>query len=334
MNIINMLEKKAKENPSKIVFPESTEVDILLAAQKAVDAGICSPILVGNQREIEKTAHDHSIDLSQFTICSNSDETANSMYADQFYRQNQIFSIKKLNRLMKEPLYHAAMMVQLGFADAMIAGCQYSTAEVILASQCIIGLKENTSVASSIFLMNIPEFDGSEGNLIIISDAAVCENPTAQELADIAITTADTAHALLHWEPRVAMLSYSTLGSANSDLTKKVADALDIVLQKCPDLKTDGEMQLDTAIVPEVARKKVKRESEVAGKANILIVPDLNVGNILYKGIQRFAKADAYGPFLQGFKKTVSDLSRGSSVEDIYGIIILSVVQASQSNGQ
>lgn len=322
------LVSKAQQAPKKVVFPEATEPKILHAAKKALDTRIAKPILVGSVEEIKKVANTENIDISNMVLVSNEDDNIIATYANDFYKENQIYSLKKLNRILKKPLNFAAMMVNRGEADAMIAGLVHTTADVILTSQIIIGMQEGISVPSSIFLMNIPNFEGSEGNLIVLSDGGVCESPSSEELADIAITTADTVNSLFGWEARVAMLSYSTKGSAESGMTSKVINALNIVKEKKPRLKIDGELQLDAAIVSDVAAKKVGAESEVAGKANILIVPDLNVGNIVYKAIQRFAKADAYGPFLQGFSKTVSDLSRGSSVEDIYGVITMAVVRA------
>lgn len=328
LDIMSQLEKKAKSCPKKVLFPEAQNPIILKAAKKALDNKIASPILVGSPTKIREASNKADVDINDMTIISNDDECLIGTLAEEFYIENQIFSVKKLNRVLKNPLYFAAMMLHRGQADAMVAGIDNTTADVILASQVIVGLQKGISVPSSIFLMNIPSFEGSEGNLIVLADGGVCEDPNPSELADIAITTAQTTEALLGWEPRIALLSYSTKGSVESDATKKVIDALNFAKERQPNLLIDGELQLDAAIVPEIATKKVGSDSPVAGKANILIVPDLNVGNILYKGIQRFAKADAYGPFLQGFAKTVSDLSRGSSVEDVYGVIIMAVVRA------
>jgi phosphate acetyltransferase len=192
----------------------------------------------------------------------------------------------------------------------------------------LIGLKEGISTVSSMGLMMIPGYNGTEGNLLAIADCAVCPAPEPGELADIAISTADTVHSLLGWEPRVALLSFSTKGSASHENVDKVIKALELVHERQPGLLIDGELQLDSAIVPEVAARKVKGESPVAGKANILIFPDLNAGNIGVKLMQRFASAIAYGPMLQGFAKPVSDLSRGAPVEEIVGAITMLVARA------
>jgi len=328
MNIMEELIRKGQAEPKRVIFPESAEPKILLAAKKALDSGIAKPILVGDINEIQKISLDKNIDINGMRIVSNSDETLVRSCIEEYLNKECIFSEKKLTRMAQTPLNLAAMMVNKGEADAMIAGLVHTTADVILASQSLIGLQEGISTPSSLFLMNIPGFDGPEGNLIVLSDGGVCESPSISELADIAITTADTVSGLLNWEPRVAMLSYSTKGSVKGEKPNFVLSALKEIKERKPNLKVDGELQLDAAIMPEVASKKSPDNTEVAGRANILIVPDLNVGNILYKSIQRFAHADAYGPFLQGFSKTISDLSRGSSIDDIYGVIAMAVVRA------
>ena len=192
----------------------------------------------------------------------------------------------------------------------------------------IIGLKEGITTVSSIGLCEIPGWQGSEGSLLAIGDSAVCTNPDAEQLASIAISACDTVRELLDWEPRCAMVCYSTLGSGQGELIDKVTQALQIAREKRPDLLIDGEFQLDAAIVPAVAEKKVRRESRVAGRANVVIWPDLNVGNVAVKLIQQFGHADAYGPMLQGFKKVVCDCSRGAPVSEIVGNIVISAVRA------
>jgi phosphate acetyltransferase len=219
-------------------------------------------------------------------------------------------------------------MVKLGEADCMVAGLSHTTGEVIMACEMIIGLQEGISTVSSMGIMNIPGYDGPEGSLMAIADCAVAPAPDSNELADIAISTADTVKRLLGWEPRVALLSFSTKGSADHERVDMVLRALDLVKERKPDLLVDGELQLDAAIVPEVAAKKVKGESPVAGRANTLIFPDLNAGNIGVKLVQRFAGGVGYGPLLQGFACPVSDLSRGAPVEEIVGATTMVVVCA------
>ena len=220
------------------------------------------------------------------------------------------------------------VMEAVGDADVTFAGINYTTGDVLFGAQQIIGLKEDLTSISSIGLCEIPGYEGSEGNLLAITDSAVAVNPSAEELSDIAIAACDTMKALLDWEPRCAMVSYSTLGSGQGELVEKVTDAVRIANGKRPDLSIEGEFQLDAAIKPEVAAKKVKRESKVAGKANILVWTNLDVGNVAVKLIQAFGKADAYGPMLQGYNKIVCDCSRGAPVSEIKGNIVISAVRA------
>jgi phosphate acetyltransferase len=230
--------------------------------------------------------------------------------------------------MLKDPLSFAAMMVKLGEADCMVAGLSHTTGEVIMASEMIIGLDEGISTVSSMGFLSIPGYEGPEGNLLAIADCAVCPAPGSRELADIAISAADTVRKLVGWEPRIALLSFSTKGSAGHERVDMVLEALEMVRARRPDLLIDGELQLDAAIAPGVAARKVPAGSPVAGKANILIFPDLESGNIGVKLVQQFARALAYGPLLQGFAKPVSDLSRGAPVEEIVGAITMAAVCA------
>lgn len=218
--------------------------------------------------------------------------------------------------------------LMLADADVTFAGIDYTTGDVLLAGQMIIGLKPGIATISSIGLCDIPGYEGSEGSLLAVGDSAVCTNPNAQQLASIAISACDTVKSLLDWQPRCACVSYSTLGSGQGELIDKVTEAVKIANELRPDLAIDGEFQLDAAISPSVAAKKVKRESKVAGKANVVIWPDLNVGNVAVKLIQQFGHADAYGPMLQGFKKVVCDCSRGAPVSELKGNIVISAVRA------
>ena len=236
---------------------------------------------------------------------------------------------------MKDPLNFALMMEAVGDVDVTFAGINSSTGEVIYAAQTLIGLEDNLDTISSIGIAEMPNYTFSYGsNIIAVGDCAVCTNPSASELASIAIAACDTMKAVTGYEPRCAMLSYSTCGSGSGELVDKVTSAIKIAKEKRPDLKIDGEFQLDSAIVPEVATKKVKRESEVAGKANILIFPDLNAGNIGVKLIQRFGGANAYGPLLQGFRKICCDCSRGAPISEMVGNIAISVVRAGEKDAQ
>jgi phosphate acetyltransferase len=219
-------------------------------------------------------------------------------------------------------------MVKFGEADCMVAGLSHTTGEVIMAAQMILGMRDDIATVSSMGILSIPGYNGPEGELLAIADCAVSAAPGSGELADIAISTADTVRQLLGWEPRVALLSFSTKGSASHERVDVVLEALRMVHERRPDILIDGELQLDSAIVPEVAARKVHEESPVAGRANVLVFPSLEAGNIGVKLVQRFAGAVAYGPLLQGFAKPVSDLSRGAPVEEIVGAITMVAVSA------
>jgi phosphate acetyltransferase len=230
-------------------------------------------------------------------------------------------------RILKHALFFAAMMTHVGDCDGMVAGAINTTASVITAAN-LVGMKEGFTAPSSFFIMSIPNCPYGQDGAFIYADAGANAAPSATTLAEIALASADRARTLLGWQPRVAMLSFSTKGSAAHALTNKVVEATKIAQARAPYLLIDGELQADTALVPEIADKKIKSESDVAGKANILIFPDLNAGNIAYKLTQYLAHAEAYGPILQGFAKPVSDLSRGASVEDIVGVIAITIVEA------
>lgn len=327
-NLIDELQTKARKDPKRIVFPEATEEKILLAARRVRDMGIAFPVLVGNRDTVTEIAKKVNISLDGMEVVEHTDASLVEEYVSEYTKVNPDMPASAVKRMMRDPLNFAALMVKLNKADGMVAGLNHTTGEVIMASEMLIGLKEGISTVSSMGVVEIPGYKGTEGSLLAIADCAVCPAPEPNELADIAITTADTVRSLLGWEPRVALLSFSTKGSATHENVDKVVKALEIAREKRPDLLIDGELQLDSAIVPEVAAKKIKGESPVAGRANVLIFPDLNAGNIGVKLLQRFANAVAYGPMLQGFARPVSDLSRGAPVEEIVGAITMLVVRA------
>ncbi len=237
-------------------------------------------------------------------------------------------SPRRIERKLQTRLGIGSLLVAAGRADALVAGLLHTTQEVIVACMSFIGLQEGVSKPASLFLMRVPGFDGPEGELIVFADCGVTVSPDAAQLAEIAIMTARTVRALLEWEPRVALLSFSTKASGYDESVRRVRDALRIAREREPGLSIDGELQLDAAIIPAVAARKAPGEEAVAGRANILVFPDLNSGNIAYKCVQRFAKADAFGPFFLGLSKTASDLSRGSSVADIVGVMTMASVHA------
>ena len=327
-DLMKRLEDRAKAYPQRVVLPEAHEEKILRAAYEVKKRGIGLPILVGEVAGIAALAQDTGTPLDGIAVADHGDQEKAERLAAAYANTNPSLPLRAVKRMMRDPMSYAAVMVALGEADCMVAGLSHTTGEVIMAAELVIGLKEGISTVSSMGIMSIPGYEGPEGNLLAIADCAVCPAPGSEELADIAISTADTARSLMGWTPRVALLSFSTKGSAGHERVDMVLKALEIVRERRPDILIDGELQLDSAIVPEVAAKKIPGGSLVAGKANVLIFPSLEAGNIGVKLVQRFARAVAYGPLLQGFAKPVSDLSRGAPVEEIVGAITMALVRA------
>lgn len=328
MDIMESIYARAKAALQRVAFPEPTNEKILDAARICADKSICIPVLVGAPAEIEAAAKEQQVSLDGITVIDAFDEGYLEKLVERYTEKFPLNSAKTMHRKAKDPMYTALMMQALGMADVTFAGIDHSTGDVIMAGQMVVGLQPGVATVSSVGIFNIPGYEGSEGPLLGFGDSAVCTNPDAEELAGIAIAACDTIRALVEWEPRCALLSYSTCGSGEGPLVDKVVEAVRIANERRPDLAIDGEFQLDSAISPKVAAKKVKRESLVAGKANIIIWPDLNVGNVGVKLVQQFAHADAYGPMLQGFAKIVCDCSRGAPVSEIVGNIAMSCVRA------
>lgn len=322
------IEARAKADPQRVVLPEAEEDKILRAAREVKDRGLAIPVLVGEPANVAEAARAAGVPIGDITLVDATSEAKIEDFAAGYSEAKSDYPARAVKRMLKNRLNFAAMMVRFGEADCMVAGLSHTTGDVILAAQMVLGMAEGISTPSSMGILSIPGYEGPEGNLLAIADCAVCAAPGANELADIAIATSDTVKGLLGWEPRVALLSFSTKGSAGHERVDMVLEALRIVRERRPHLAIDGELQLDAAIVPEVAARKVKEESAVAGKANVLVFPDLESGNIGVKLVQRFAKATAYGPILQGFAKPVSDLSRGAPVEEIVGAITIVAVSA------
>lgn len=332
MSLLDELYEKAKLDPRRVAFPEALNEKMMQAAYETGKDGYIIPILVGDAEQIRAAIKERGYEESVFTIVDIAEETYKQELIQKYVAlPDTKLKEKPLNRRMQDPLYYAMVMQAVDEADVTFAGIDNTTGDVLLAGQYIIGLKPGISTISSIGLCDIPGFEGSEGSLLAVGDSAVCTNPNAEQLASIAISACDTVTSLLGWEPRCAMVSYSTLGSGQGELIDKVVEAVKIANEQRPDLAIDGEFQFDSAISPAVAAKKVKRESKVAGKANVVIWPDLNVGNVGVKLIQQFGHANAYGPMLQGFNKVVCDCSRGAPVSEIKGNIIISAVRAAGS---
>ncbi len=322
MVLMEYLARKAKKSPSTIVFPEGENPIICEAAGKLAEQGLARPILLGDPETIQREAKSRPEDHPPLEIIDPSASSELERYIDQYCRERDMpQSVGK--RIVTQPLCFGAMMVKSKDAGGMVAGIAHPTEDVILASELIIGFQPGIGLASSFFVMEVPGFTGGEDGRIIFADPAVNPDPDPEQLADIAVSTAHSARDLLGWEPRVAMLSFSTQGSASHAMVDKVVKALRLAQKKAPDLLIDGEMQADTALIESVALKKMNSEIKVAGRANVLIFPDLNSANIGAKLVQRLANATGYGPVLQGFSKPVSDLSRGATVEDVVGASLM-----------
>ncbi len=316
MDILDRFFDSARQRQQTVVLPEGHDPRVITAARRLLDEGLAKPILLGSLEEITRVAAESQLDTAGMELI---DPTA----SDRFEAYIQAYAARRdvkegiARRVVKKPLFFGGMMVAQGDADTMVAGVANPTATVIQAGALTIGLSPGIETVSSFFLMVLPEFQGAQDRPFIFADCAVTIDPDAGQLADIALASHGSASKLLSDTPRVAMLSFSTQGSAAHPLVDKVTEALAKVHQRAPQALVDGEFQLDSALVPQVAAKKIKRPSEVAGQANVLVFPDLNTGNVAYKLTQYMAGAAAIGPFLQGFAKPISDLSRGASSDDI-----------------
>ena len=324
---IDGLKAKAKADLKTIVLPEGEDIRTIKAAAMVKAEGYAKTILLGNPDKINAMAKEDGADISGIEIidpsCGN--EEVAEVFAE--LRKSKGVTLDEARETVKDALYYGVMMVKTGKVDGMVAGAVSSSANVIRPSLQILKTAPNTKIVSSFFIMNVPDCEYGEKGTFIFSDSGLNQDPTSEELAEIAISSADSFKALVGTEPRVAMLSYSTYGSAKHDLVTKMQDATRFAKEKAPELALDGELQLDAAIDATVGKQKAP-ESKVAGSANVLIFPDLNAGNIGYKLVQRLAKAEAYGPILQGIAAPVNDLSRGCTAEDIAGVIAITSVQA------
>jgi phosphate acetyltransferase len=321
---INRLVERVKAAPKSIIFAEPDMAKVLQAAQIAYDLGAIRPIFVGKEEDAWALASENGVDTGKFDWIDHTDEITVQKLSEDYLAVSDMLSEKVLNKKIKEPLNFAAAAVKAGWTDCLAAGNRYSTGEVVLAGYTFIGLAPGIGTVSSLGIVESPYFnEGSQGNMVVFADAAVNQNPTAEMLADIAITTADTVARLTGWEPRVGLLSFSTDGSSEGGDVDRVREARDIAQERRPDLAIDGEFQIDSALLAGVAEKKMKRESTVAGKANIVIFPNLAAGNIAVKVAQIFGKCLAPGPLMQGFEKPVTDFSRSAPAEEIAGNLVM-----------
>ncbi len=323
LQLLKEIREKAKERKKTVVLPESHDDRVLKAAEIIVNENIASVITIGNEEKIREKAKELGVNLTGVRIIDPEKSDKINDFANYFYnmRKHKGITYEQAKETMKRDLFFGAMLVREDMADASVAGSTASTGDVLRAAFQVVGMKEGVSIVSSFFLMVFPERTFS------FADSAVVPNPTAEQLADIAITTADNHKILTGEEAYVAMLSFSTKGSAKHELVDKVIEATELAKKKRPDLMIDGELQFDAAIIDSVGKRKAPG-SDVAGRANVLIFPDLNAGNIGYKIAQRLGGAEAVGPIVQGLKKPLFDLSRGCSVEDIVNTSAIACLMA------
>lgn len=331
MKFIENIKQRAKQDIKTIVLPEATDIRVLQATKQVIEEGYAKIILLGDKEEIERKAADNSIDISEATIINPSNSEKYNEYVDLLYelRKNKGMTMEQAKELVKDPVYYGMLMLKdnNNKADGLVSGAIHSTSDTLRPALQILKTAPNTKLVSAFFVMEVPNCEYGENGIFIFADSGLNENPTDDQLSEIAISSSKSFESLVGKTPKVAMLSYSTYGSAKSELTEKVINATKIAKQKEPNLLLDGELQLDAAIVPEIAHMKAP-ESPINGKANVLIFPNLDAGNIGYKLVQRLAKAEAYGPLCQGIAKPVNDLSRGCSSTDIAGVIAITAVQA------
>ena len=327
MAIIDVLKEKAKADKKTIVLPESEDRRTYEAAAKILKEGIANIVLVGTDEDVKK--HGEGLDLTGIQVVDPATSDKTAAYIDKLVelRSKKGMTPEQAKEiLLNQYLYYGVMMVKMGDADGMVSGACHSTADTLRPCLQILKTKPGTKLVSAFFLMDVPNCEFGENGTFVFADCGLNQDPNPEELAAIAASSAESFRSLVGAEPKVAFLSHSTKGSAKHALVDKVVEATKIAREQNPDLKLDGEMQLDAAIVPSVGEAKAPG-SEVAGHANVLIFPNLDAGNIGYKLVQRLAKAEAYGPVTQGIAAPVNDLSRGCSADDIVGVVAITAVQ-------
>jgi len=330
MDLLNQIKENAKRDKKRIVLPEGTEERTLKAANQIIEEEIAEVILIGNPENVLQLANSmHLSHISKAKIVDPLNHEKKEKYIEMLVeiRKSKGLTKEEAKKLLEDPLYLAVMMIKNGDADGEVAGAENATGDVLRPAFQIVKTMPGISVVSGAFLMIMPDKQFGENGLMVFADCAVHPNPTAQELAEIAVATAKTTKAIAKMEPRVALLSFSTKGSAKHEMVDKVVEATKLAQKMAPEFKFDGELQADAAIVESIGQKKAPG-SEIAGKANVLVFPTLEVGNIAYKLVQRLANAEAVGPVLQGMAAPINDLSRGCSVSDIVNLVAITANQA------
>lgn len=330
MDLLQNMLSRAQANPQRIVLPEGTEIRTLKAADKILADKVANLILIGNPSDIKALASENGlVNVNKAKIVDPKNHDKKEIYINLLVelRKKKGMTFEQASKIVEDPLYLACLMIKNGDADGEVGGARNFTGDILRPAFQIIKTLPGVSVVSGAFLMFLKDKSYGEEGMMVFADCAVLPNPTAPELAQIAVSTAETARNLAGFEPRVAMLSFSTKGSAKHEMVDKVVEATRLAKEMAPQLKIDGELQADAALVPSVALTKAP-ESLVAGKANVLVFPTIEAGNIAYKLVQRLANADAIGPILQGIAAPVNDLSRGCSVDDVYKMIVITSTQA------
>jgi len=330
MNLLDQIKESAKKHNKRIVLPESTEERTLQAADIIINESLAQVILTGNPVEIKSLAQKLNLkNIEKATIIDPKNHAKKDQYIDLMVelRKSKGLTREEAAKLVEDPLYLATIMIKSGDADGEVAGAENATGDVLRPAFQYVKTKPGISVVSGAFLMILKDKEFGEDGLMVFADCAVHPNPTEKELAEIAVATGATTRAIAGIEPRIAMLSFSTKGSAKHEMVDKVVNATRIAKEMDPSLKIDGELQADAAIIASIGQKKAPG-SEIAGKANVLVFPTLETGNIAYKLVQRLAHAEAVGPVLQGMAAPINDLSRGCSVSDIVNLVAITANQA------
>ncbi|MFQ3579990.1 MAG: phosphate acetyltransferase [Bacteroidales bacterium] len=330
MELLEQIKQSARKNRMRIVLPEGYEIRTLKAADQAIEENLAEIILIGNPDDLQKLAKENQLNnISKITIVDPKNHAKKKEYTELLYdlRKNKGLTYEQAAELVENPLYLGVLMIKAGDADGEVAGADNATGDVLRPAFQIVKTLPGISVVSGAFIMILQDKNFGNNGIMVFADCAVHPNPTAKELAEIAVATGYTTRSIAGFEPKIAILSFSTKGSAKHEMVDKVIEAARLAKELAPDMMIEGELQSDAAIIPEIGKKKAP-ESKIAGQANVLVFPTLETGNIAYKLVQRLAHAEAIGPILQGMAAPINDLSRGCSVSDIVNLIAITANQA------